>query len=117
MATIILNGIEYTLASNLRVAYELQGQHNHKSYTQILSSVDEMTIEQQLDMIYIAFKVKNPDDAKTFTKEMFRKYILDSDEFNVTTIMTIISDIIAGILGQDLSENADAPSEPVEAKN
>ena len=40
MATITLNGIEYTLASNLRVAYELQGQHNHKSYTQILSSFD-----------------------------------------------------------------------------
>lgn len=86
MATITLNGIEYTLASNLRVAYELQGQHNHKSYTQILSSVDEMPIEQQLDMIYIAFKVKNPDDAKTFTKEMFRKYILDSDEFNLSLI-------------------------------
>ena len=117
MATITLNGIEYTLASNLRVAYELQGQHNHKSYTQILSSVDEMTIEQQLDMIYIAFKVKNPDDAKTFTKEMFRKYILDSDEFTVTTIMTIISDIIAGILGQELSADTDSPSEPVEAKN
>ena len=117
MATIMLNGMEYTLASNLRVAYELQGQHNHKPYTQILSSVDEMTIEQQLDMIYIAFKVKNPEDAKTFTKEMFRKYILDNDEVTVTTIMTIISDIIAGVLGRDLSENADAPSEPVEAKN
>ena len=117
MATIIINGMEYTLARNLRVAYELQGQHNHKPYTQILSSVDEMTIEQQLDMIYTAFKVKNPEDAKTFTKEMFRKYILDHDEFTVTTIMTIISDIIAGILGKDLSEKADAPSEPAEEKN
>ena len=117
MLTTKINGTEYDLSTTLRVAYKVQGQHNHKPYTQILSSVDEMTIEQQLDMIYIAFKVNNPEDAKTFTKEMFRKYILDNDEFTVTTIMTIISDIIAGILGQDLSENSDAPSEPVEAKN
>ena len=35
MATIVINGMEYTLARNLRVAYELQGQHSHKPYTQI----------------------------------------------------------------------------------
>ena len=117
MATIMINGNEYTLARNLRVAYELQGQHNHKSYTQILSEINTMTLEQQLDMIYIAFKVKNPEDAKTFTKEMFRKYILDSDDFTVTTIMTLISDIIAGILGQDISGDADSQSGASEAKN
>ena len=37
MATIMINGSEYTLACNLRVAYELQGQHNHKPYSEILA--------------------------------------------------------------------------------
>ena len=119
MATIMINGSEYTLARNLRVAYELQGQHNHKPYSQILSNVGEMTLEEQLDMLYIAFKIQNPEEARTFTKEMFRKYILDHDEFNVSVIMELIMDIIAGILGQDITKNvdADASSESVEVKN
>ena len=117
MVTINLNGNEYPLACNLRVAYVLQNQHNHESYSSILSRIGEMPLEQQIDVLYAAFQIANPETAKTFTREMFRTYILDHDEFTVTTIMTLISDIIAGILGQDLSENADAPSEPVEAKN
>lgn len=30
-----LNGTEYPLATTLRVAYKIQGQHNHKAYSKI----------------------------------------------------------------------------------
>lgn len=123
MLTINLNGNEYTMACNLRVAYVLQNQHNHESYSSILSRVGEMPLEQQIDILYIAFQVANPETAKTFTREMFRTYILDHDEFNAYVILDMIKRIVSGILGKELSnedtssESVDVDSESSEAKN
>ena len=123
MLTINLNGNEYPLACNLRVAYVLQNQHNHESYSSILSRVGEMPLEQQIDILYIAFQVANPETAKTFTREMFRTYILDHDEFNAYVMLDMIKSIVSGILGKELSnedtssESVDVDSESSEAKN
>ena len=118
MATITINGSEYTLACNLRVAYELQGQHNHKPYSEILASVGEMPLEQQIDILYLAFKIGNPEVAKTFTREMFRCYILDNNEFNAVVLIDLIKKVIAGILGKELPESEDAVEQDAEsAKN
>ena len=123
MLTINLNGNEYPLACNLRVAYVLQNQHNHESYSSILSRVGEMPLEQQIDILYIAFQVANPETAKTFTREMFRTYILDHDEFNAYVMLDMIKRIVSGILGKELSnedtssESVDMDSESSEAKN
>ena len=115
MLTINLNGNEYPLACNLRVAYVLQNQHNHESYSSILSRVGEMPLEQQIDILYIAFQVANPETAKTFTREMFRMYVLDHDEFNASVILNIIKDIISGILGKKLPD--EVPDETASDKN
>lgn len=104
MATITINGTEYALAGNLRVAYMLQNQHNHEAYSKILARVGEMTLEEQIDMLYAAFKVANPEVAKTFTSEMFKLYILDHEEFNAMVLLDKIKAVISGILGKDLSE-------------
>ena len=123
MLTINLNGNEYPMACNLRVAYVLQNQHNHESYSSILSRVGEMPLEQQIDILYIAFQVANPETAKTFTREMFRTYILDHDEFNAYVMLDMIKSIVSGILGKELSnedtssESVDVDSESSEAKN
>ena len=123
MLTINLNGNEYPLACNLRVAYVLQNQHNHESYSSILSRVGDMPLEQQIDILYIAFQVANPETAKTFTREMFRTYILDHDEFNAYVMLDMIKRIVSGILGKELfnedtsSESVDVDSESSEAKN
>ena len=115
MLTINLNGNEYPLACNLRVAYVLQNQHNHESYSSILSRVGEMPLEQQVDILYIAFQVANPETAKTFTREMFRTYVLDHDEFNASVILNIIKAIISGILGKKLPD--EVPDETARDKN
>ena len=123
MLTINLNGNEYPLACNLRVAYVLQNQHNHESYSSILARVGEMPLEQQIDVLYAAFQIANPDTAKTFTREMFRTYILDHDEFNASVILKMIKAIISGILGKKLpdeptdDEASDKDAESAEAKN
>ena len=115
MVTINLNGNEYPLACNLRVAYVLQNQHNHESYSSILSGVGEMPLEQQIDVIYAAFQIANPETAKTFTREMFRMYVLDHDEFNASVILNIIKDIISGIHGMKLPD--EVPDETASDKN
>ena len=115
MLTINLNGNEYPLACNLRVAYVLQNQHNHESYSSILSRVGEMPLEQQIDVIYAAFRIANPETAKTFTRDMFRMYVLDHDEFNAFVILNIIKDIISGILGKKLPD--EVPDETASDKN
>lgn len=104
MATITLNGFEYELACNLRVAYAVQNQHNHKAYSEILSNVGKMTLEEQLDVLYAAFSVGNKEAAKTITKEAFRSYFLDDPEFNVYKLINLLKQVIAGIMGKSVDE-------------
>ena len=115
MLTINLNGNEYPLACNLRVAYVLQNQHNHESYSSILSRVGEMPLEQQIDVVYAAFQIANPETAKTFTREMFRMYVLDHDGCNASVILNIIRAIISGILGKKRPD--EVPDETASDKN
>ena len=37
--TTTINGTEYSLGTTLRVAYKVQGQHNHKPYTEVFQLV------------------------------------------------------------------------------
>ena len=82
-----------------------------------------MPLEQQIDVIYAAFQIANPETAKTFTREMFRMYVLDHDEFNAYVILQMIKDIISGILGKELPDKptkeqaSDKNAESGEAKN
>lgn len=82
-----------------------------------------MPLEQQIDVMYAAFQIANPETAKTFTREMFRTYILDHDEFNASVILKYIKKIISGILGKELPDepdeekSSDKNAESGEAKN
>lgn len=104
-STIEINGTSYSLATTLRVAYDVQGKHNHKSYMEIFSRINEMTLEEQIDILYVAFKIENPEVAKTFTPVMFREYYLD--HYNVNDIMQQLNGVISGVLGKDLDEIAE----------
>lgn len=101
-----INGTSYELARTLRVAYEVQGRHNHKSYMEIFSNIDKMTIEEQIEILYVAFKIANPDVAKTFTALMFQEYCLD--HFNLNEIMGQLNDVISGVLGKELTTVEDS---------
>lgn len=110
MTSIKLGTSEYNLACNLRVAYVLQNQHNHKPYTQIMSSIDSMTLEEQINVLYAAFSVGNPEAAKNYSADMFRSYLLDDPEFNIAEMMHLIRDVFSGILGRSLDdEDASKP--------
>lgn len=103
--TVVINGTEYELSTKLRVAYKVQNQNSHKPYSEIFSSLDSMPLEKQISILYCAFEVANPEATKEITSQKFLDWYLDN--YNVSTIMDQLQDVIGGILGQDLKEAAD----------
>lgn len=107
--TIMLDGKEYPMAMTLRVAYMIQGQHNHTSYMEVFKTLDTMTIEDQIGVLYAAFACANRDEARTMTRQKFTDYYLD----NVTLreIMQQLEVIVKTIVGDDEVANEGAAGE------
>ena len=102
MAEIIINDREYPIATSLRVAYKIQGQHNHTPYAKVFATVADMPIEDQIGIVYAGFCVANPEDAKALTLQKFIDFCLDN--YDLAVIMKLINDIIKGIMGKLLDE-------------
>lgn len=105
MLSINYMGTDYSLATNLRVAYNVQGQHNHKPYTEVFKDIGDMTVEDQLGIIYCAFKCANPDTI--VTREQFQNYLLDN--MNLKDMLDVLQGIIQGIMGT--SDEKEAPAD------
>lgn len=103
MLTITIRENEYELATTLRVAYNIQGQHNHRSYIEIFEDIDKMTLEQQIGIVYASFQAANPDSSKLIKQSDFLNEFLDN--YNLTELMKYVKDIIAGIMGKDLEDD------------
>lgn len=104
--TIEINGVTYDFATTLRVAYEVQKKNSHKSYMEIFSGLNEMKLEDQIGILYTAFKLANPEIAKTMTDVMFREYYLDN--YTVQDMMDNLKGVISGILGTNIEELEDS---------
>ena len=119
MLTVKLKGIEYPLATTLRVAYKVQGQHNHKSYTEVFKSLGEMVLEDQIGIIYAAFECANPTEVFKMKRQDFLEAYLD--EYNIKIMMEHIQKIIEGIMGEyffeEKEESQEEAAEDSEAKN
>lgn len=109
---VTINGTEYELSTKLRVAYKVQGQNAHKPYSEVFSQLDGMTIEKQVEILYAAFEVANPEQSKVITFQKFLDWYLDNSD--VSNIMEQLQDVIGGILGKDLKAEAEtaAKTEP-----
>ena len=92
-----INSVDYPLATTLRVAYKVQGQHNHKAYSKVFAEIGDMTLEDQIGILYAAFQVANPEVL--MTRQQFLDYYLD--HFNLKIVMDQVKDVIQGIMGVD----------------
>lgn len=109
MVTTIINGVEYPLATTLRVAYKVQGEHNHKAYSKVFADIGDMCIEDQIGILFCAFQVGNPDVP--MLKQTFINYYLDN--MNLKQIMDQLKAVIQEITGfeePDQTETAQAVS-------
>lgn len=94
-----INGIEYELSTRLRVAYKVQGCHNHKAYAEVFQNIGTMTLEQQLEVLFVAFQDANPEVALTFNKKAFQDYYLE--HYKLKQVMDQLQGVIRGIMGDD----------------
>ena len=95
MVTTTINGVEYPLATTLRVAYQVQGQHNHKPYSKVFADIGDMKIEDQIGILFCAFQVGNPDVQ--MLKQAFINYYLDN--MNLKQMMDQLKAVIQEITG------------------
>ena len=105
MLFVQINGVEYPLASTLRVAYKIQGQHNHKPYTEVFQGIGNMHLEDQIGILYAAFECANPAEAGKIKRQDFLESYLDT--YNLKVMMEHIQGIIKGIMGEDFFEEKD----------
>lgn len=103
-----INGTEYELSTRLRVAFRVQGCHNHKPYADVFKSIGEMSLEDQIEIIFESFKDANPSVAGSMNKQEFLNYYLDN--FKLKQVMDQLQGIIKGIMG-DESEDVETPVE------
>lgn len=97
---VTINGVDYPLATSLRVAYKVQGQHNHKAYSKVFAEIGDMALEDQINILYAAFQVANPE-AKMTQREFLDYYL---DHFNLKVVMDQVKEVIQGIMGMDDDE-------------
>lgn len=112
MVTTTINGVEYSLATTLRVAYQVQGQHNHKPYSKVFADIGDMCIEDQIGILFCAFQVGNPDVQ--MLKQAFLNYYLDN--MNLKQIMDQLKAVIQEITGfEEPAESAQPDAAKTEA--
>ena len=104
MVTTTIHGTEYQLATTLRVAYKVQGQHNHKAYSKVFSEMGDMTLEDQIGILFCAFQIANPE-VKMSQMEFLNYYL---DNFNMKTVLNQLKAVIQEIMGVDDEEAAAA---------
>ena len=95
--TFTMNGKEYPMAATLRVAYKVQGQHNHKSYSKVFAEIGDMTLEDQIGILYASFQVANPE--VNLTQQQFLNFYLDTA--NLKVLMDQVKEVIQGIMGTE----------------
>lgn len=111
---ITINGTEYPMATTLRVAYCVQGQHNHKPYSEVFQNIGNMSIEDQIGILYCSFSCANPDKSKTMDRLTFQNALLDSPDMTLSKIMKLITELIKSIMGDDLPKDTEDVSEDTE---
>lgn len=102
MLTICIKNRDYPLATTLRVAYEIQGQHNHKPYAEVFRGIADMGVEQQVGIVYAAFKCANPEEAKEINLKAFQEHCYDT--LNLKDLMSLLQGVVKGIMGEEESD-------------
>lgn len=108
MPTIIFKDREYPLATTLRVAYKVQGQHNHKPYTEVFQSIGDMTLEDQIAILFASFQCGSPNDldVQRIRQQEFLDFYLDN--YTLQDVMNQLKEVIEGIVGKPMNAVDDA---------
>lgn len=92
-------GQEYEVSTTLRVAFIIQSKFNHKPYMQIFQDIQNMKLEEQVRMLFVAFDLKNPNVA---TEKQFLDEVLDN--WNLNMITRKVAELVEAITFNGMSE-------------
>ena len=92
-------GQEYEVSTTLRVAFTIQNRFNHKPYMQIFQDIQNMMLEEQVRMLFVAFDLKNPNVA---TEKQFLDEVLDN--WNLNMITRKVAELVEAITFNGMSE-------------
>lgn len=101
MLTVTIQGTEYSLANTLRVAYKVQGCNNHKPYSQVFKDIGDATLEKQIEVLFCAFQVANPDNKLKF-QDFLDHYL---DNYTLRDVLAQVKEVVEGIMGKDEDED------------
>jgi len=104
--TKVIDGKEVQMKATLRTAYELQRIHN-KPYQQIFADMGTMMLEEQIGLLYAAYKLGCGAEQPELTKSQFLDYYLDNDGESLDTLTSDLEKLIEGTSGKKLSEFVD----------
>ena len=107
MNTVKFKDKEYPLATTLRVAYRIQGQHNHKPYAEIFKGIGDMTLEDQVGIIYESFLCGSRYDlnVQNIKRTEFLEDFLDN--YTLSEMMNMLQEVIKGIVGESVAETSE----------
>lgn len=110
MLTVNIQGTEYPLATSLRVAYKVQGCNNHAPYSQVFEEIGEATLEKQVEVLFCAFQVANPNVLMKFNT--FLDHYLDN--FTLREVLSQLKLVVEGIMGKEEEQQSGEATEPTE---
>lgn len=96
---------EYELATTLRVAYKIQGMNDNKPYLDVFANIGNAGLEDQINLLYAAFSIGNPEEAKTITQKIFLNNVLD-EGLHVDDLIEMLNAVTEGIMGPKLIADA-----------
>lgn len=94
-------GTEYELAESLRVSYMIQTKNNHKPYSEVFQELGNMPLEKQIQVLYIAFNIKNPGIA---SEQEFLNYCLDDSGMGLDSFSELIGNLVEALMYPGLSK-------------
>ena len=101
-----LSGKEYEIAKSLRVAFEMQKDFGKLPYMKIFEEITDRPLEDQIKMIYVAFRIKNPN---VMTKDEFIDLVLD--EWTLDGVWDVINKLMNAITGKKDKEPTEVEEE------
>lgn len=109
-----IDGTDYELSTKLRVAYKIQSQNEHKPYAEIFSQIDKMPLEKQIEILYTAFEVANPEKVLIINRQKFLDFYLDNLDLN--TMMQHLQAVVEGILGKSVQSEVVSETDSTEVE-
>jgi len=114
--TIRIKDQDVTLATTLRVAYNIQSKFGHKPYMEIFAGINDLGVEKQITILYEAYRIANKDAVTKLSEVEFQNEILDT--MGAVELSLLLTELVNSIMYADLTpEDVQRKKEKIQRMN